>query len=131
MNIISRKWHAFLDYLSGIVLIGAPWIFDFYFSHRGAAAAVLAGVFILILSIITDYEGGLIRMVPMSMHLNMDILLGILLAVSPWLFGFRYEVYLPHLLMGLLALFAGILTMRRSLSEKKYTNQTDHKSIIK
>jgi hypothetical protein len=62
----------------------------------------------------TNYEGGIVRIVPMSLHLNMDILLGLVLAASPWLFGFKDEVYLPHLIMGVLAILSGIMTVRSS-----------------
>ena len=118
MKIISRKFHAVLDYLSGIILIIAPWVLNFNDSNTGSAVAVVAGVLILIMSVITDYEGGVMRSISMSTHLNMDIALGILLAASPWLFGFYTEVYLPHLIMGLLAIAAGFLTVRSSLSNR-------------
>lgn len=118
MKIISRKFHAVLDYLSGVVLIIAPWVLNFNDSNVGSAVAVVAGVLILIMSVITDYEGGVLRSIPMSMHLNMDIALGILLAVSPWLFGFKNEIYLPHLIIGILTIASGFLTVRSSLSNR-------------
>jgi hypothetical protein len=115
MKIISRKFHAVLDYLSAIVLIAAPWLLGFSDSSTATTVAVLAGILILGMSLLTNYEGGVLRTVPMAMHLNMDILLGIVLALSPWIFGFKDEVYLPHVIMGLLALFSGLLTVRTSL----------------
>lgn len=118
MKIISRKFHAVLDYLSGIVLIIAPWVLNFNDSNVASAVAVVAGVLILIMSVMTDYEGGLIHTIPMSTHLNMDIVLGILLAASPWLFGFNERVYLPHLILGLLAIALGFLTVRVSLTNR-------------
>lgn len=118
MKIISRKFHAVLDYLSGFILIIAPWVLDFNDSNVASAVAVVAGVLILIMSVMTDYEGGLVRTIPMSTHLNMDVVLGILLAASPWLFNFDEAVYLPHLILGLLAIASGFLTDRVSLSNR-------------
>lgn len=118
MKIISRKFHAVLDYLSGIILIIAPWALKFNEVNVASAVAIVAGVFILIMSVMTDYEGGLIRSVPMAVHLNMDIILGLLLAASPWILGFSEEVYLPHLLMGILAIASGLLTVSTSLSQR-------------
>lgn len=118
MKIISRKFHAVLDYLSGVLLIIAPWVLDFNESNVASAVAVVAGVLILIMAIMTDYEGGLVRTIPMSTHLNMDIILGILLAASPWLFNFNEEVYLPHLILGILSIASGLLTDRVSLGNR-------------
>jgi hypothetical protein len=114
MKIISRKFHAVLDYMSGILLIAAPWALQFDDVSAATTTAVVAGALILIMSLMTNYEGGIVRIVPMSLHLNMDILLGIVLAASPWLFGFKDEVYLPHLIMGVLAILSGIMTVRSS-----------------
>jgi hypothetical protein len=49
----------------------------------------------------TDYEPGLIKLLPMPLHLIIDFLSGLLLATSPWLFGFDDQLYLPHLVLGL------------------------------
>jgi hypothetical protein len=115
MKIISRRFHAVLDYLSGIILIAAPWLLQFRDSSTGAAVAIFAGVLILGMSIMTNYEGGLVRAIPMGIHLNLDVLLGVLLTLSPWILNFKEEVYLPHVIMGLLALFSGLFTTRTSL----------------
>jgi hypothetical protein len=117
MKIINRRLHALLDYTSAFILLSAPWLFQFKDSNTATIVAIAAGATILVLSTITDYEGSLFRLVPMSAHLNLDILLGILLAASPWIFGFNAEVYLPHLLMGVFAVLSGLLTVRRSLSK--------------
>ncbi|WP_256005467.1 SPW repeat domain-containing protein [Pedobacter deserti] len=118
MHIISRKFHAVLDYMSGAVLIAAPWLLNFDHSDTGAGVAVFAGILILVMSLMTDYEGGVMRVIPMSGHLNMDVLLGVLLAASPWLLGYASEVFLPHVVMGLLAIGSGLLTVRRSLNSR-------------
>jgi hypothetical protein len=39
-----------------------------------------------------------------------DLMSGIFLAVSPWLFGFADEVYLPHLVLGILEVGAALFT---------------------
>jgi hypothetical protein len=53
--------------------------------------------------LITDCEFGALKVVPMPAHLALDAVKGVLLASSPWLFGFakngpRY--WLPHVLVG-------------------------------
>jgi hypothetical protein len=46
----------------------------------------------------------------MQGHLALDLIAGIFLAVSPWLFGFSDYVYLPHLILGLLEIGAALFT---------------------
>jgi hypothetical protein len=53
--------------------------------------------------LITDYEFGALKLVPMPAHLALDAAKGALLASSPWLFGFAEKgprYWLPHVLMG-------------------------------
>ena len=72
------------------------------------------GVAMLGLSMVTDYEGGLLaRLIPMRTHLMTDAVLGIFLVVSPWLFGFADEgtnAWLPFVLIGLGELGSAALT---------------------
>ena len=49
----------------------------------------------------------------MPAHLGLDIAGGALLAVSPWLFGFAGLVFLPHLVIGLFEIAAGLMTESR------------------
>jgi hypothetical protein len=105
-RMIPTKIHAGMDYMVGLLLIVSPWLFGFAGESTAATwIAVLAGVAMLGLSAITDYEGGLLaRLIPMRTHLMADAGLGLLLAVSPWLFGFADEgtnAWLPFVVIGL------------------------------
>jgi uncharacterized membrane protein len=114
MKIISRKAHAIIDYVVGVLLIAAPWIFKFSDVPAAKWTAIIVGVMILVMSMVTDYEGGGKKVLSMGTHLTMDVAAGIFLAVSPWLFGFHDDVYLPHLIVGILEIGAGLMTERTS-----------------
>ena len=110
MKILSTRLHGTFDYLGGIFLIGAPWVFDF---ARGGAETwvfIACGALMLGAALITDYECGVVPGLSMTQHLVLDGMLGLFLAASPWLFGFSEFVYLPHLLIGLAETFAALLT---------------------
>jgi hypothetical protein len=110
MKFINRKAHAVMDYLVGVILIAAPWLLGFTDNEPAKWSAVGVGIVLLAMSLITDYEGGLIKAVPMGFHLGMDVLAGLFLAVSPWLLGYHNQVYLPHLIVGILEIGAGLFT---------------------
>ncbi len=94
-----------LDYIVGIALILAPMIFGF--EQVGGAAVWLPrvlGVGLIAYSLVTRYELGVVKLIPMNIHLMFDFVAVLLLAASPWLFGFVNNppnVWLPHLVVGL------------------------------
>lgn len=114
MKFINTKTHGYLDYLMGVFLIIAPWVFNLEGSAPESVLLIAVGVGVILYSLLTDYELGVAGMIPMGVHLALDVLSGILLALSPWLFGFADRVYLPHLILGLLEIGAGTLTITKS-----------------
>jgi hypothetical protein len=103
---IPTKVHAGMDYAVGLLLIDAPWIYGFADESTAAAwVSVVAGLAMLGISLFTNYEGGVLgHAIPMRMHLMTDCALGLVLAVSPWVFGFADEgtnAWLPFVLIGL------------------------------
>jgi len=115
MRKLSRKAHGVIDYISVAFMCAAPWLFGFIGNWPAATLFFASAALVLILSLFTNYELGLKRNLPMAFHLDMDMTLGLFLAVSPWLFGFYCEVYLPHVLMGIFAIIAGLVTETKSL----------------
>jgi len=114
MKIINRKLHAVLDYITGVLLIAAPWLFNFEDVNSAKWVAICVGAMILVMSFITDYEGGGKKILSMSTHLTIDVITGLFLAASPWIFGFNDTIYLPHLIVGLFEVVAGLCTEKES-----------------
>ncbi|WP_315637738.1 MULTISPECIES: SPW repeat protein [Microbacterium] len=104
MRFIPTKVHGILDYVVGIALIAAPWLFGF--AGMGGAPVVIPivlGVGLIVYSLFTKYEWGPFGLIPMPVHLVFGIVASLFLALSPWLFGFAGEalnVWLPHVVVG-------------------------------
>lgn len=113
MRVIPTMIHGVLDYIIGAALIMAPWLFGFA-DYGGAASwvPIILGIGVILYSMFTDYELGLVKSIPMSTHLMFDIIGGIILALSPWMFGFADRVMIPHLVVGLFEIAAGLMTER-------------------
>jgi len=109
-KIITTNAHAPMDYGAALILLAGPWILQFAHIPEAKMTFVFAGALVLVMSLFTRYEGGLVRVLPMKFHLAMDVLLGIFLAASPWIFGFFAETWLWHVLMGVSSVFAGLCT---------------------
>lgn len=112
MRFIPTRIHGMLDYSMGLLLILAPWLlgFDDAANRWAVYVPVGLGISMLVISAMTRYELGLVKAIPMSTHLTIDVIAGLFLAVSPWLFGFADEIAWPHVLFGLLEVGAGLMT---------------------
>lgn len=112
MRVIPTRTHGILDYLVGLVLIFAPLLLGF--ADRGPAQLVpqVLGVATIGLAMLTDYEVGLLRLIPMPVHLMIDLGAGAVLLASPWIFGFAGFIAWPHVLFGLLEI--GVVLLSRT-----------------
>lgn len=116
MRFIPTKFHAPLDYIVGAALIAAPWIFQFSEHTAATIVPIVLGIGLIAYSLFTNYELGVWKVAPMAVHNLIDIAAGTLLAASPWIFGFADEtanVWVPHLVVGLAAIFLGIATVQQ------------------
>lgn len=110
MRVIPTKIHGLLDYVVAVILILAPWLFGYAGPNSATYVPVALGFTTLGYSIVTNYEWGAVKIIPVYVHLRLDLLSGVLLALSPWLFGFGKYIYVPHLLLGLLEILASLMT---------------------
>ena len=118
MRFIPTGIHGVMDYLMGVILIGAPYVFGFGINAETGLTAnnaatwvpVALGFGVIIYSLLTNYELGIVRKIPMGAHLWLDGLGGALLAASPWLFGFADIIWMPHVILGLIEIGAALLT---------------------
>lgn len=106
---IPTRVHGILDYLFGIALIAAPFILGFTGGPK-QWVMVWLGIIIIVLSLLTDYEASAVRLIPMPVHLGFDVLAGIFLTMSPWLYDFAYLVSWPHVVLGLALIIVATLT---------------------
>jgi hypothetical protein len=99
-----------LDYLLGVLLIAAPWLVGFADGGAEQWVPVALGAGVLLYSAFTDYELGAVKKLQMPAHLLLDALGGLLLAASPWMFGFDERVWIPHVAVGLVEVVTAAVT---------------------
>ena len=79
--------HGVLEYVAGVLLIAAPFVFAFD-SDTATRISVAAGVVLLVVTASTAMSTGLIKSIPVPAHVMLDYALALLLIASPFLFGF-------------------------------------------
>src|SRR3954462_5191068 len=98
MKIINSRLHGMLDYLSAMVLL-FPWFSNYYTGGPDTRILAALGGIIIIVSLLTDYEFGLIKMLPMKVHLVFDVICALFLIAMLRLFPvYHYHLYWPVLL---------------------------------
>ena len=112
MPILSTRTHGVIDYAVSALLIVVPYLFGFANGGPAQWVPMGLGAASLIYSLLTRYELGLWPAIPFGGHLGLDAIHGLVLASSPWVFGFAHQVYLPHLIIGLLELGVVLASVR-------------------
>ncbi|HYO81865.1 MAG TPA: SPW repeat protein [Bryobacteraceae bacterium] len=115
MRFISTFVHGLMDYPMSLVLFFSPELFGF--ADAGGMATMLPrvlGVVMAATALMTRYELGVMKVLPMSTHLMLDLMAGVLLAVSPWLFGFAdlSRATTAFVVLGLLEAGTSLMTRR-------------------
>ncbi len=122
MRFIPTRIHAIVDYVTGILLIAAPFIFRFADGGAAQWVPMLLGTAIIIMSLMTDYELSMSRMIPVPAHLMVDAAGGLLLLGSPWIFGFADRVWVPHVVFGVLEAGLALATQTSAESGEAATD---------
>lgn len=117
MRFINTKIHGVLDYLFGVILLIAPWIFGFSSNITAMWISISCGIGILVYSEITRYELSHWKLMPINVHLWFDGILGLLLLSAPWFFGFAKEVVTPFVLLGMIAIVVPLLSKTHMANE--------------
>lgn len=118
---IPTTFYGVLSHILSLVLIASPWLFGFVnVSSAALFLPMYMGWLQLIMAIFTDNKASFIRQLPMQTHLVIDVFMGFILLVSPWLYNFSGKAFLPQLLLGLLLMFLGIFTVRSPFLNKPH-----------
>lgn len=122
LRFIPTKAHGVADYVTAGALLAAPELFRI---DRGSAAGIVprangaaAGVY----SLLTDYELGARRVLPMRAHLALDAVSGVTLAAVPWLTGGArrgFRNWVPHALVGATEVGFALLTKTEAPAPKQ------------
>ena len=122
MRVIPTWVHGLTDYVIGFFLLVAPDLLKLFHSEQVQWVPRHFAVVILFLAFASRNEVALFKLISMRAHLVIDYILGISLAISPWVLGFYKIVWAPHLLCGIL--IVGLALCTKKESETAYAQPT-------
>jgi hypothetical protein len=113
---ISHSFFGYFAYPLAIVTMASPWIFNSangtHFVNVGGASLFfpfMFGWFSLLMAIFSNTKG-FINIFPSQMHCTLLTIVGFVIMVAPWLYGFHDRVFLPHLILGAINFIMGVYT---------------------
>jgi hypothetical protein len=110
MRILPTRLHAVLDYVLGAALIAFPYFG--HFDQHGALAwgPVLVGGSLILYSLFTNYEYSVASLIPLKVHLLLDLAGGILLIGMASIWGPPPAAWGGLLVLGLIEIGSSLMT---------------------
>lgn len=105
IRFVTQKIHAMIDYPVAITLIAAPFLLGIGQSNPIALwLSVGTGIAALVLTLLTNHETGVVRVLPYSLHLLVDFTVGVVFTIAPFVLGFSGIDALYYLANGVAVL---------------------------
>lgn len=90
MRFVTKQIHAYLDYPVAVALISLPFILGLgTFNSLAFYLSVVTGIAAFILTLLTNHQLGLYRVIPYKGHLMVDAIVGIVFVTAPFAFSFE------------------------------------------
>lgn len=121
---LTLRAHNVLDYIAGVFLILCPFLFGYADLETARNVFMMCGFFLILYSLFTNYEYAAIRIIPLGVHMTLDVVIGAFLIVAPWVLNYRGfltpgQEYL-HYILGF-----GVFAMVGMTSEKTESDKRD------
>src|SRR5262245_49939270 len=89
LRFVTRQVHAYLDYPVAISLMAMPIVLGLGVSNPLAKwLSIATGVAAFVLTVLTDHELGVIKVLPFWFHVAVDRVVGLAVLVAPFVLGF-------------------------------------------
>ena len=86
---VTKTIHAYLDYPVAVALMCLPFVLALGSSNPMALwLSVATGAAAFLLTVLTDHETGIVRVLPYGFHLAVDFAVGLVFLAAPFVLGF-------------------------------------------
>jgi len=117
---LSREQHGMVDWMYIPTVAGLPAAVGFDRDDVPARLARLLSGGVLLSTLFTRAEWGVVRVIPFTTHLAMDVAASALAVAAPWLFGFAEDERARNtfVAIGLAGLVVGALTRPENMPRR-------------
>lgn len=86
---VTKTMHAYIDYPVALGLLAMPFLLGIGASNPAAFwLSIVTGIAALVLTLFTDHETGVFRVLPYKFHLSVDFMVGMVFVLAPHVLGF-------------------------------------------
>lgn len=101
-GLFTQKFHAYIDYPVALGLIALPFLLGF--SGIALGLSVATGIAAFALTLLTDHETGVIKVLPYKLHLAVDAAVGAVFVIVGFALGFTGLALAYYLVIGVTVL---------------------------
>lgn len=88
MSFLTRAFHAWIDCPIALLLVVAPFLLVLTIPIA-IDLSVVTGIAAFILTVLTDYDTGLFKVIPYKLHMIVDGIVGATFVIAPFILGFQ------------------------------------------
>ncbi len=111
MKKITPKQHGYLDYVTVFIFLISPTLFDLL-GLTATIAYILASIHLL-MTLITDFPLGAVKLLPFTVHGWVERIVGPVLIILPFPLGFYPSAKVFYIVMGIIIIVVGLITNYR------------------
>jgi len=120
---LNLKTHNIIDYVTGVLLLFVPALFNFELIDAARNLFLLVGLLLIGYSLLTNYYYSVLKLIPLGAHMTLDAALGVIVILAPWVLGYRNLLSggqeLVHYVLGLAVIGLVALTRVRTEADKR------------
>jgi hypothetical protein len=118
--LINLKNHGIADYVIGAVLVFSPYVFGFDNLAVARNLFLVLGLGLIAYSLLTRYPLSIAKIIPLGVHMTLDVIAGVVLLFAPYVFAYRDSItdfqYALHVIYGVAAIALVAFTRPKSES---------------
>jgi hypothetical protein len=115
---LSLRTHNILDYVGAAILVLSPFIFGFSDVAAARNTFLVLGFALAIYSLLTNYYYSVAKLIPLGVHMFLDVVTGIVLMLAPSIFNYRSVItdgqYALHFVLGIGVIVLVAVTRRKT-----------------
>jgi hypothetical protein len=115
---VSLRTHNILDYVGAATLVLAPFVFGFADVAAARNVFLVLGIGLACYSLITNYRYSIAKIIPLGVHMALDVSAGVVMMLAPSIFGYRADItggqYALHFILGLGVIGLVAMTRRKT-----------------
>lgn len=117
MKFITPRIHAFIDLLVVVFLFASPTLFGF--TGTLAMFTYVLGIVHLLLTVLTDYSMGVVKVIPLAVHGVIEFVVGVvLIALAYTFFNDDAAGKLYYVIFGTIVLLTWLVTDYKGIFSK-------------